>query len=163
MAFFALGFFSAAHGQTKIMEYKTGLAWDGSQTYLNGGLMSIGKDFLALPVNRPPSFAERDQILYIFNIKKKSLAQKLDEANRGFYWVTPSTTTRSFILGYFDGLDNWIEFHNFNAKSKTWSKTLPEKVDTGFAVTGSFAVAPAYFVNAVKGHDDTLELHIFRY
>lgn len=162
-----LGFSLAAQAQTKIMEYKTAIPWSDSGVFLQGGAIPIGTDFLAIIVSRAPTSGTpaEDQILYILDLKRKSLVEKFDNPGRGYYWLNPSATTGSFVLSYGSGADRadqTIALYNFNKKTRKWSLAIQEQVDTGYAVAQSAPVLPGYFVNTVKG-GDKLELHVFRY
>ena len=153
--------------QTKIMEYKTDIAWSDSGCYFGDGTMAgtavpIGTDFLAIAVNRTGDSMPGNQILYILDLKKKTLARKFDANGRGYYWVSPSATTSSFIVQYNDGQKNCVQLFTFNKRTKSWTEAISDVVDTGFATAPSSPVLPAYFVNTVKG-GDKLELHVFRY
>jgi len=163
------GMLAGAQAQTtKVMAYNTGLAWSDSAVFLQGGLIPIGTDFLAIIINRgplgPSGYAEEDQILYILDTKKKALAKKIDVAGQGFYWVSPSATTSSFALSYSDGTDGYISLYGFNKKSRTWSTMADttQKVTTGYATAASTPLLPGYFVNTVS-RNDTLWLDVYKY
>lgn len=144
------------------MEYKTDIAWSDSGYFVNGTAVPIGKDFLAVAVNRTGDSTAENQILYILDLKKKTLAQKFDTNGRGYYWVSPSATTGSFIMQYYDGQNNYLQLFSFNKKTRSWSEVITDVVDTGFATAPSMPLLPAYFVNTVGGGDN-LELHVYRY
>jgi len=155
---------------TKIMAYNTGVAWSDSAVFLQGGLIPIGTDFLAIITNResmsdPVSYSAENQILYILDIKKKALAMKMDVAGQGYYWVSPSATTSSFVLSYSDSNNNrYISLYSFDKKRRTWSLVpdTTQLVTTGYATAGSYALLPAYFVNTVS-RNDTLWLDVYKY
>lgn len=165
-----------SQAQTKIMEYKTDIDWSDGGYFLIGNplpdlggptvatAVPIGTDFLAVSVNRTVSSSTRDdEILYIFDLKKKNLARKFDSAGRGYYLVFPSATTNSFILYYNDMSSGaLLTLFNFNKRTRTWSEVITDVVDTGFAAAPSIPLRPAYFVNTVKG-GNKLELHIYSY
>lgn len=159
-----IGFSLAAQAQTKIMEYKTQQTWSDSGKFLQAGLHPIGTDFLAVIINRDPNAGEpvEDQIIYILDLKKKSLATKIDMVGKGYYWLSPSATTSSFILNYFEGNVERVALYNFNKKTRSWSVAIDEQVDTGSSTSYSTPVLPGYFVNTVQG-GDKLELHVFKY
>jgi hypothetical protein len=164
------GISAGAQAQTtKIMAYNTGVAWSDSAVFLQGGLIPIGTDFLAIITNResmsdPVSYSPENQILYILDIKKKVLAMKMDVADQGFYWVSPSAVSSSFVLSYWNGTDNYISLYSFNKKSRTWSTMADttQKVTTGYATAPSTPILPGYFVNTVR-RDDTLWLDVYKY
>jgi len=164
------GMLAGAEAQTtKIMAYNTGVAWSDSAVFLQGGLIPIGTDFLAIITNResmsdPVSYSAENQILYILDIKKKALAMKMDVAGQGYYWVSPSAVTSSFVLNYWNGTDNYISLYSFNKKSRTWSLVpgTTEKVTTGYATAASTPLLPGYFVNTVS-RNDTLWLDVYKY
>jgi len=165
-----LSFFTAAFtpgvgfAQTKIMEYKTGIEWSDEKVFLTSAAVPVGTDYLAIPVNHTGSSDPDYQNLYILDVKKKTLALKLDAPDRGFYQVWPSATTSSFVLYYCDqALGQFVSLYIFNKRTKTWTQAITDTVDTGFATVDSAPVLPGYFVNTVQGSDNTLELHIFRY
>jgi len=164
-AFF--GLLPLAQAQTKIMEYRTAIPWSDSGVFLQAGAIPIGTDFLAIIVSRAPESGtpSEDQILYILDLKRKSLVQKFDESGRGYYWLNPSATTGSFVLSYWSGADRTdgiIELYNFNKRTRKWSLAIQDQVDTGYATAPSAPVLPGYLVNTVRG-GDKLELHVFRY
>ena len=164
------GISAGAQAQTtKIMAYNTGVAWSDSAVFLQGGLIPIGTDFLAIITNRksmsdPVSYSGENQILYILDIKKKVLAMKMDVAGQGFYWVSPSAVSSSFVLSYWNGTDSYISLYGFNKKSRTWSTMADttQKVTTGYATAPSTPILPGYFVNTVR-RDDTLWLDVYKY
>jgi hypothetical protein len=158
------GISAGAQAQTtKVMAYNTGLAWSDSGRFLTQDLTPIGTDFLAVVIDRNPG-DQNDQILYILDLKKKILAREIDVAGQGFYWVSPSAVTSSFVLSYVNGTDNYISLYGFNKKSRTWS-TMPDttqKVTTGYATAASTPLLPGYFVNTVS-RNDTLWLDVYKY
>jgi hypothetical protein len=165
------GISAGAQAQTtKIMAYNTGVAWSDSAVFLQGGLIPIGTDFLAIITNResmsdPVSNLGDNQILYILDIKKKALIKKIDVAGQGYYWLEPSATTNSFVLSYSDSNGNrYISLYNFDKKRRTWSLVpdTTQLVTTGYATAGSYALLPAYFVNTVS-RNDTLWLDVYKY
>jgi hypothetical protein len=159
-----VGISTEAQAQTtKVMAYNTGLAWSDSGRFLTQDLTPIGTDFLAVVIDRNPG-GQNDQILYILDLKKKILARKIDVADQGFYWVSPSATTSSFVLSYSDGTDLYISLYGFNKKSRTWSTMADttQKVTTGYATAPSTPILPGYFVNTVR-RNDTLWLDVYKY
>ena len=161
---FLFGMLAEAQAQTtKIMEFNTGFAWSDSGRFLTQDLTPIGTDFLAVVLDRNPG-AQNDQILYILDLKKKILAKKIDVAGQGFYWVSPSATTSSFVLSYSDGTDPYISLYGFNKKSRTWSTATgtTQKVTTGYATAASTPLLPGYFVNTVS-RNGTLWLDVYKY
>ena len=166
-----VGISAEAQAQTtKVMAYNTGLAWSDSYEFLQGGLIPIGTDFLAIIINRgqlgPNGADQGDQILYILDIKKRALAKKIDVAGQGYYWVEPSATTSSFVLSYYDSEsgDRYISLNGFNKKSRTWSTMADttQKVTTGYATAASTPLLPGYFVNTVR-RNGTLWLDVYKY
>jgi hypothetical protein len=158
------GISAGARAQTtKVMAYNTGLAWSDSGRFLNHDLTPIGTDFLAVVIDRNPG-DQNDQILYILDLKKKILARKIDVAGQGFYWVSPSAVSSSFVLSWDDGTDNYISLYGFNKKSRTWSTIADttQKVTTGYATAPSTPILPGYFVNTVS-RNDTLWLDVYKY
>ena len=159
------GILAGAQAQTKIMEFNTGLAWSDSGVFLTAGLTPIGTDFLAVIINRDPTaeYYSADQILYIFDLKKKVLAKRIDVPDQGYYWVSPSATTSSFVLYYSIGTsDQRISLYNFNKKTRNWSLAIDDTFDSGSSTSVSTPVLPGYFVNTVRD-GDILELHVFKY
>jgi hypothetical protein len=158
------GISAGAQAQTtKVMAYNTGLAWSDSGRFLTQYLTPIGTDFLAVVLDRNPG-DQNDQILYILDLKKKILARKVDVQDQGFYWVSPSAVSSSFVLSYWNGTDNYISLYSFNKKSRTWSTMADttQKVTTGYATAPSTPILPGYFVNTVR-RNDTLWLDVYKY
>lgn len=146
---------------TKILQYNTGYTWDENMTYLDQDAVPIGSDFLAVRMNGP-----EHPILYLFDLKLKKIAMKLDE-DEFFYirYVRPSGTTSSFILEYeTSGGDLKISLFGFDKKRRTWS-LVPDtsrRVTTGYAAAGSTPLLPGYFVNTVSRSGD-LWLDVYKY
>jgi hypothetical protein len=158
------GISAGAQAQTtKVMAYNTGLAGSDSGRFLTQDLTPIGTDFLAVVIDRNPG-GQNDQILYILDLKKKILAKGIDVPNQGFYWVSPSARTSSFVLSYNSGTDGYISLYGFNKKSRTWSvmADTTQKVTTGYATAASTRLLPGYFVNTVS-RNGTLWLDVYKY
>jgi len=149
------------------MEYDTGIPWTDHQFISGSNTTLIGKDFLAVAVNRPGYSILIEQIFYIFDLKRKSLAMVLDEPGNGYYYLYPSAATCSFLLSrYNNGISQEeVLLYQYERKTRGWNValSLSDATDTGYGACSSSRSSPAYFVNTVESSGSTLELHIFSY
>ena len=159
---FCLGIATTAQAQTtKIMQYNTGFSYDESMIYLYQDAVPIGADFLSVRMYGP-----EHPILYIFDLKQKKIAMKLDQADFfNIRYVRPSGTTSSFVLEYEDTSGAVkISLYSSNKKNRTWS-LVPDTdriVTTGYSAAGSTPLLPGFFVNTVS-RNGTLWLDVYKY
>jgi hypothetical protein len=148
-----------AQAQTKTMEYKTAIPWSDSGEFLLGDPIPVGTDFLAVIVNR--NSGQDDQVLYILDLKKKSLAKTFDEAGLS-YWLNPSATTGSFLLSFWRDDATTKALYNFNKRTRSWSLASTEQGQGLITAAPSVPVLPGFFVRAVRDGEH-LKLDVFRY
>ena len=178
----------SGQAQTKIMEYKTELTFEGVVPQENnpnfegvwalGEVTQIGSEFIAVAVYRN-WMASGGEVLYIFDLKKNKLAMKMDDAvgadyGSSNYRIIPSGATRSFFLRRTSS-PSWVEkveFYNYINKQRRWvlgEMKLAGPIGNdndmadGYSWTTSIPLAPGYFVKTIKGSDDKLEIHIFQF
>lgn len=176
----------SGQAQTKIMEYKTELTFEGYMPREDnpnleglwplGEVTQIGSEFIAVAVSRERS---RGEVLYIFDLKKNKLAMKLDDAvgadyGSSNYRIIPSGATRSFFLRrtLSSSMDEKVEFYKYINKQRRWvlgEMKLAGPIGNdndmadGYSWTTSIPLAPGYFVKTIKGSDGKLEIHIFQF
>jgi hypothetical protein len=151
------------------MEFNTAQAWSDSGLFLQEPLIPIGADFLAViiyrdPRSRSPIVLIEDEILYILDLKKKTLAKKIDVVGQGYYVVSPSATTSSFVVTSWSANTEigMMSLYNYNKKNRSWSLAIEDVVDSGSSSSFSTQLLPGYFVNTVS-RDNTLWLDVYKY